>query len=227
MYGARPLKRAIQRRGPRPAGAAGAAGRVPRRGQHPHRRRRRRAGVLPGRRGVAVDAARGLTRADNQIDGRSDDRQARRTRAAGVRPTASSRRRAASGRDDVVRAGPAAPAGAGPGVLLLRPVRRDPLLQRVPRRWSRRPGHRADARRRPDPRRAQGADGDGKTRPFTTVRVEDPKLVEELEAQRREVHRRGHQPVDRRNPRLGHPAHLPRRRCGASSSAGWAAPKAA
>ena len=44
-----------------------------------------------------------------------------------------------------------------------------------------------------DPRHAQGAAGDdAKQRSSSpTTRVEDPKLTEELEAQRREVHRRG------------------------------------
>ena len=193
------------------------------------RRRRRRAGVLRGRagRGGLRPPSRLPTGQYNQSDGRSDARQAsqparRRPGDRKLTPRAPAR---ASTMWYVL--GLPAAAGARPGVLLLGPVRRDALLQRVPQ------GRSATARS-PSSRSATTASAarskpadDGKPRTFTTVRVEDPKLVEDLEAQRRQVHRRGDQPVDRRDPRLGHPAHLPRRRCGASSSGGWAAPRAA
>ena len=75
-------------------------------------------------------------------------------------------------------------------------------------------GRRGRRRRAGDPRHAQGSrcrrDPTG-SKQFTTTRVEDPKLVEELEAQQREVHRRARQPLAAGAPRLGHPARLPRR----------------
>ena len=52
---------------------------------------------------------------------------------------------------------------------------------------------------------------DGKARQFTTVRVEDPKLVEDLEASGVKYTGEVDQPVDRRDPRLGHSAHFPGR----------------
>ena len=58
------------------------------------------------------------------------------------------------------------------------------------------------------------ADDPKQSKQFTTTRVEDPKLTEELEAQRREVHRRGRQPLAARAPRLDHAARLLRRHLG-------------
>ena len=75
-------------------------------------------------------------------------------------------------------------------------------------------GRRGHDRRSDDPRHAEEPATATRPKPFTTTRVEDPKLTEELEAQGREVHRRGDQPLAARAARLDHAAALPRRHLG-------------
>ena len=217
-YGARPLKRTIQRRVLDPLALR----------------------VLQGDSGkatpCAIDAAGGelrfdrgergprarLNRRTDQLHGRRDPNAPSPGHAAAP-ATASWARRAGLG--DVVRPGvPAAP-GPRPGLLLS--CRSGDTLSYSDFRKAVRDGQVRDT---VGDDRIRGALKNGRrqaARRSRTVRVEDPKLVEELEAHNVKYTGEVDQPLDRARSSAGSSRSSSWSRSGASSSGGWAAPKAA
>ena len=149
-----------------------------------------------------------------------------RIRAADARrPAAHAAHRARLG--DVVRARLPAAAGARAA----RSSSRCSRARRSPTASSRRASARARCRRSPSARSASAARSSRTARqaaarsPRSASRIRS--CVEDLETARRQVHRRGRQPLDWRGPRLGHPARLPGRAVELLLPPAWAAPRAA
>ena len=139
IYGARPLKRTHPAAGARPARDARAAGGLPRGRRRPHRRAAAASSssrACRARRGRLIPPAGALTRrirrpaVQLQLNGRSDlaRRPTRAARSPGDRRCTP---RTAPGSTMWYVLGLPAAAGARPGVLLLAPVGRDTLLQRL------------------------------------------------------------------------------------------------
>ena len=129
---------------------------------------------------------------------------------------------------DVVRARVPAPAGARPGVLLHPAVGRGDPLQHLQGARTRREGPGGRGRRRPRARHAQGSAPRGSTssRGITAIRIEDPKLIEDLE--KAGVKYTGEAPAaGSARSWAGSFRSSCSWRSGASSSAGWAAPRGA
>ena len=164
----------------------------------------------------------------DQSDGRSDVRQAAQSaRTAAGRP-ASWRARTRSGLGDVVRARPAAAARARRRRSSSR-LQAGETISYSEFKTAVRDGQVAGghARRRSHPRHAQARAerqaADASRPSASTI----PKLIEDLEAHGVKYTGEVDEPLAGRDPRLDHPARSSSSRSGASSSAAWAAPKAA
>ena len=204
VYGARPLKRTIQRRVLDPLALRVLEGEF-REGDTVRRRRRRRCGLTFDETGAGARHS-DRTMASSRPTPRSI-RAAATAAAPAARPRGRRRRCGTASRSCCVL-------GMAQAYFLAPAGRHDPLLAsssscvqtaRSPRSSIGDRSIRGTLKARRD---------DARPSTFTTTRVEDPKLVEELEAHEREVHRRGRQPLAARAARLGRPAAVPRRHLG-------------
>ena len=206
---------------PGPAGHPRAAGGLPRRRSRAHRRQGRRSGVREGR--GRIPACRTELVASAAPLWPDTPNPPAKNRRSTERRTGPRRAR----QRGVVRPRLPAAARARAGVLLPAAERRDDPLQRVQDARPRGQGPGSHAVRGAGPRACSRPTGGEARKPFTAVRVTRREAARGARGARREIHRRGRQPLGHRGARLGHSPALHRRRSGRSSCAAWAAPRGA